>query len=88
MARLAIISSLALGALINATILCRSNLKTLYYTTYEYIHCFFLTRMVGIRLLRFLRLLLRYKIYTFEIILLHRGIAIECTAGDIIIIYP
>ena len=51
-ARLAIISGLALGALINATILGRSKTTILHYTTYEYIHCFFLTSKIIYKLKR------------------------------------
>ena len=40
--------------------------------------------MVGIRLLKFLRMLLRYKICAFGITLIHPGMAAECTAGNIV----
>ena len=46
-----------------------------------------LGRMVGVGLLEFLRMLLSCKICAFGIILIHPGMAAECTAGDIVIIY-
>ena len=43
-----------------------------------------LERIVGIRLLKFLRMLLSCKICAFGIILIHPGMAAECTAGDFV----
>ena len=43
-----------------------------------------LERMVGVGLLEFLRMLLSCKICAFGIILIHPGMAAECTAGDIV----
>ena len=43
-----------------------------------------LGRMVGVGLLKFLRILLSCKICAFGITLIHPGMAAECTAGDIV----
>ena len=43
-----------------------------------------LGRMVGVGLLEFLRMLLSCKICAFGIILIHPGMAAECTAGNIV----
>ena len=45
-----------------------------------------LRRIVGVGPLKFLRMLLSYKICAFGIILIYPGMAAECTAGDIVTI--